>query len=90
MITVLNSYSLYVGTDMKKFNEIRDMLDHNKIQYKYKVKNQLGQFQFPDEGTVRGRTGSFGQSSDLMYEYEILIHKKDKDKAIYEKNKSGK
>ena len=78
MITIFNSKSIYIGMDMKKFNEIRDYLDNNKIDYKTKVKNQLGQWS--TGGTVRGNTGSLGNSSSQMYEYEILVHKKDADK----------
>ena len=37
MLTILNSRSIYIGTDMKKFNEIRDYLEANRIKYKYKV-----------------------------------------------------
>ena len=41
MFTVLNSESLWIGTDLKRFNEIRDILDSQNIKYKYKVKDQL-------------------------------------------------
>ena len=43
MFTVLNSESLWIGTDLKKrFNEIRDILDSQNIKYKYKVKRSAG------------------------------------------------
>ena len=42
MFTVFNSESLWIGTDLKRFNEIRDILDRQNIRYKYKVKDQLG------------------------------------------------
>ena len=45
MFTVLNSESLWIGTDLKRFNEIRDILDSQNIKYKYKVKDQLGEGQ---------------------------------------------
>ena len=44
MFTVLNSESLWIGTDLKRFNEIRDILDSQNIKYKYKVKDQLGEW----------------------------------------------
>ena len=75
MITLFNSESIYIGTDMKKFNEIRDYLDQHQIKYKYKVKNQLAQWD--TQGTVRGRTGSLGNPPEQMYEYEIMVHKND-------------
>ena len=37
MLTILNSESLWIGTDMIQFNAIRDILDREKIKYKYKT-----------------------------------------------------
>ena len=78
MITRFNSKSIYIGTDMKRFYEIREYLESNSIKYKYKVKNHLGKWNV--RGTIRGTMGSIGNSSVQMYEYEIMIHKKDADK----------
>lgn len=39
MFTAFNSESLWIGTDLKRFNEIRDVLDRENIKYKYKVKD---------------------------------------------------
>lgn len=75
MITALNSKSVYIGTDLKRFNEIRDYLDANHIPYKYTTKNRLGQWN--GRGTIRSRTGSVGIPSDQSLEYEILVHKDD-------------
>ena len=36
----LMTESIYIGHDMKRFNEIRDALDLAKIPYKHKVRNQ--------------------------------------------------
>ena len=44
MFAVFNSESLWIGTDLKRFNEIRDILDSQNIKYKYKVKDQLGEW----------------------------------------------
>ena len=79
MITIFNSKSVYIGYDLNKFNEIRNYLDANRIRYKYKVKNRLGQWE--GRGTRRGSMGSFGTPPELMYEYEILVHEKDYDKV---------
>ena len=54
-------------------------LDAEKIPYKHKVVNRLGQWS--GRGTVRGNTGSIGLSSEQMYEYEILVSKKDSSRA---------
>ena len=43
MLTILNSESLWIGTDMIQFNAIRDILDREKIKYKYKTYNHLGE-----------------------------------------------
>lgn len=44
MLTILNSESLWIGTDMIQFNAIRDILDREKIKYKYKTYNHLGEW----------------------------------------------
>lgn len=79
MITFFNSKTVYLGTDMKRFNEIRGWLEANDIKYKYKVKNRMSQWQ--GHGTVRGKLGSAGNPPELMYEYEILVHKKDYERV---------
>lgn len=82
MINMFNSKTLYLGCDMKKFNEIRDYLDANKVPYKYKVRNHLGGW--TGHGTVRGNLGSIGNPSGQMYQYEILVHKDVFDKIKLE------
>ena len=56
MFTVFNSESLWICTILKRFNEIRDILDRQNIRYKYKVKDQLGEW--TGSGTLRGRVGN--------------------------------
>lgn len=79
MFTVFNTESLWIGTDLKKFNEIRDALDRDGIRYKYKVKDQLGEW--TGRGTLRGTVGSAGNLPEQMKQYEILVEKKDFAKA---------
>ena len=43
MFTAFNSESLWIGTDLKRFNEIRDVLDRENIKYKYKTSWENGQ-----------------------------------------------
>ena len=81
MITFFNSESLWIGFEMDRFNQIRDALDNNSIPYKYKVRNHLGQFS--GRGTIRGSKGSFGNSTEQMYQYEILVYKKDFEQAKF-------
>lgn len=42
----LMTESIYIGHDMKRFNEIRDALDLAKIPYKHKVRNQDSEWFF--------------------------------------------
>ena len=37
MITFFNSKTVFMGTDMRKFNEMREFLKRNGVKYKYKV-----------------------------------------------------
>ncbi|MGI6013475.1 MAG: hypothetical protein ACOX7K_04230 [Oscillospiraceae bacterium] len=78
MMTIFNTRSVYIGSDLNRFNEIRNYLDTHQIRYKYKVRNHGGHWS--GTGTQRGRTGSFGIPSEQMYEYEILVHEKDCDR----------
>ena len=80
MITMFNARTVYLGYDLDRFNEIRGYLDNNDIPYKHKVHNMQG-FWFHSGGTQRGHTGSLGTPTELMYEYEILVHEKDYDKV---------
>lgn len=75
MLTIFNSKVLYQGCDQTEFNKIRDYLDDKKIKYKYRVKNRLSEWS--RRGTVRGNLGSFGNPTNLMYEYTIVVTKKD-------------
>ena len=81
MFTFFNSESLWIGFEMDRFNQIRGILDNNSIPYKYKVRNHLGQFN--GRGTIRGAKGSFGNSTEQMYQYEILVYKKDFEQAKF-------
>ena len=51
MITVFNRESLWIGSDMKRFNEIRDALEREHIPYTYKTRSRGGGW--IGHGTVR-------------------------------------
>ena len=85
MFTFFNSHSVWTGTDIKKFSQIRDILEMNSIQYKYKTKDQLSELN--GRGTHRSSMGSFGNSTAQMCQYEILVYKKDAEKVKYLLNK---
>lgn len=73
-----NSESLWIGTDMKRFNQLRDVLEREGIAYRHKVKTV---WDSERQRSMRGRTGSAGMSADDTYEYEILVYKRDWEKA---------
>ena len=81
MFTLFNSKSLWIGTDLTRFNQIRDALEHQSVPYKYKVRNHLGQWN--GKGTIRGTRGSFGNPTEQMYQYEIFVYNKDFEQAQY-------
>ena len=41
MLTFFNSESLWIGTDMKRFNQLRDILEREGIAYRHKLKNRM-------------------------------------------------
>lgn len=81
MITIFNRKNVYTGYDLKQFSSIRDTLAANHIDHTINTKNRMGQW--TGQGTLRGRTGSLGQSADTMYEYEVFVHKDDHEKAMH-------
>lgn len=81
MITIFNRKSVYFGYDMNQSFVIRNILADNRIPYKFNTKNHMGQWSAP--GTLRGRMGTLGQSTQTMYEYEIFVHEKDYDQAVF-------
>ncbi|MBM6737228.1 hypothetical protein [Faecalicatena fissicatena] len=81
MITIFNRESLWIGRDMKRFNEMRDVLEREKIPYTYRTRSSGNRWM--GHGTARGSFGSVGSSIDLMYEYEIFVLRKDLERARY-------
>ncbi len=81
MFTLFNSKSLWIGTDLTRFNQIKEALDNHSVSYKYKVRNHLGQWN--GKGTIRGTMGSFGNPTEQMYQYEIFVYNKDFEQAQY-------
>lgn len=74
MIMLWNQKEVFVGYSLKEFNEVRDTLVANKIEYKHRIVNH-------NKESRRGRTGTFGENMDLSNTYYIYVHKKDYDKA---------
>lgn len=58
MITVFNRETIYIGNDMGRFSQIRDILSRAGIDYTYKVSNPLNRALGTSGGeTVRSMTG---------------------------------
>jgi len=74
---------VYMGYDLKEFNDIRDILDKNRIKYRYKVHNRLGKISGIGHGTIRSGSGSLGVPSEKMYQYEIRVKGSEYEKAGY-------
>ena len=81
MFTLFNSTSLWIGRDLNRFHDIRNILRDKNIPYKYKVRNRLGQW--GGRSTMRGRAGGFGTQTEQMYEYEIFVYNRDLEQAQY-------
>ena len=80
MFTIFNSESLWIGTDLKQFNTIRD----KRLPGEFHISTRSKTIRISiGVGTIRGNTGSFGNRTDQMYQYEILVYRKDLDKARY-------
>lgn len=75
MITICNRKELYIGSSMEDFNEIRKLLTHNEIPYKYKMINR--------EDANRRNFTVFKRDMAVQYIYYIYVHKKDYDKALF-------
>lgn len=58
-----------------------DILDSQNIKYKYKVKDQLGEW--TGSGTIRGRVGSAGNPAEQAKQYEILVDRKNLEQARF-------
>lgn len=75
MITIFNRKQVLVSFSMEKQAKVKDILDHNGINYYERVINRRSSSSF-GSGT-RSITGSFGEKTSYMYEYIIYAHKKD-------------
>ncbi len=75
MITFFNSKTVFMGTSLREFNEMREFLKQNGVKYKYKVNGQSGRWS--GGGTHRGIHGSVGMRMEHDKMYEIRIKEKD-------------
>ena len=78
MITIFNRREVCITFDRKRLAEIRGILAQNKIDYTVKTSNRMSS---SSVSGARGRMGTYGQDSSLMYEYKIYVHKENYEKA---------
>lgn len=78
MIMIWNQKEVFVGYSLQKFNEVRQMLSANKIDYKHRLVNNNKTNLFSSR---RARTGTFGENMDYSITYYVYVHKKDYEKA---------
>ena len=79
MIMLWNRKEVFIGTDLKRFNEVREILAMNRINYEYRVVDQNSPSFFG--ASRRARTGTFGENVDSSKTYYIYVHKNDYDNA---------
>lgn len=75
--------TVYLGNSLELFNKVRNLLEDNKIKYKYDIKNHQTALMSPGRGTARTVVGSFGKLSEYDSLYEIKVNEKLFDKANY-------
>ena len=80
MFTVFNTESLWIGQDVDRFHMICNRLDQADIPYKRKVHNRISGWS-GHGGSERGRVGSLGIPTEQMYQYEILVYRRDLARA---------
>ena len=74
---IFNKKSVYLGSSMKEFNEVREILDHHDIKYKYKLSDRNTSSFFPGRGVTRTMYGTSPQSLNQGTTYEILVKEDD-------------
>ena len=73
--------TVYNGTSMSEFNAIRNILELNHIEYKYKTTDLNHNSYLGSQRVTRSMGGNFKEASDSLL-YEILVDKEDYDNAL--------
>lgn len=80
MMNLLNRKEIYLTYSMNEQSKIRNILSQNNIEYY--IKTIIECLLHLLIGNKK-QAGSYGQSTDLNYEYIIYVHKKDYEQAKY-------
>lgn len=79
MITIFNRESLWIGRDMKRFNEMREALEREKIPYTYRTRSSGNRWM--GHGTVRG---SFGEAvPDCFRNKPVVLRRMSPECMLY-------
>ena len=82
-ISVFNRKSVYDGRSIADFNAVRNILELNKIPYKYTTLDlEHNSYLGPEKGVTRSLGGNFKETSSSMI-YEVFVHKDDYDEAMW-------
>ena len=79
MIHILNRKQLYSTFNLQERSSINQILEQNHIEYYTKVINRKSSSPFSSGSRVR--TGTFGENTNLEYEYIIFVKKTDFQEA---------
>ena len=75
MITIFNREEVCCTFSIDRKVEVTELLEKYGILYKVKVRSR------DNNGGARRRSGTFGESMKMMYEYIIYVHRNDYEKA---------
>lgn len=78
MIMIWSQREVFVGYSLEKFNEVRQILSANKIEYNHRLVNNHKTYAFSSR---RARTGTFGENMNYSITYYVYVHKKDYENA---------
>lgn len=75
----LKGEDIFTTYSMKEQAEVRELLAQNGIRYRVKTVNRLSPS--PVDAGVRARMGSLGNDLSKSYEYIVIVHKDDVERA---------
>lgn len=78
MMMIWNRKEVFFGFSLQKFNEMRQMLSENKIEYDYRLINNNNNYFWQSRRAVMG---TFGEKAAYSITYYIYVHKKDYEHA---------
>lgn len=76
-----NEKTVYNGSSISEFSRIRNLLELNNIEYKYKTVDLGHNSYLGSQGVTRSKGGNFGNADSSLL-YEILVRKDNYDEAI--------